>query len=416
MSVLLLVTPKVLLTTPPAEWARSVGPGAVLFTGGDTPEQQERLRRHAVDAFEEVHCFARYEHNDLVERRAVQLHARRPFRNVVCLAEVDVLRGARIRERCGIPGHAERDALYFRDKLAMKRRARERGLGTPRFARVEHAFDLLEFVEANGLPVIVRPTTGRGSADTVVIRSDEDIDRYLASCAIAATDFVPSLFVETFVDGPMFRVDGLMVDGAPKAMQIGAYLNTTLDFMAGGVVGTHSLDRDNPLRGRIEGFVRHLLTRTLPSAPCMLFHVQLFEGRDGELVLCEVASRIGGGAINDEARIATGIDLKMEFVRHMCLPGYRSPAIEEGRLADEPVGRVLIPPRKGVLEALPQDCPLPWVRHYTAYGVPGRRYDGPAMTNAEVASFVYTGASEAELLERASALAAWFEERARWAA
>lgn len=412
MSNLLFVTPKVLMSTPSAEWRRSVGPDAILFTGADNDEARRRIEAHANGAFARVETYRNYEHSDLPEKRALEIHATTPLRNVVSLSEVDVLRTARIRERCSIPGHSEANAWAWRDKLLMKERARAAGLGTPLFARVENAFDLLDFVRANGLPVIVRPISGRGSAQVSVLRSDTELDEYLASGAIAATDFRPQLFVETFCDGRMFRIDGLVVKGRPAFMQVAKYINTTLDFMKGLPVGTYSLAADDPERQAVEAFVSRLVALALPAAPTMMFHAQLLQD-GGDLLLCEVAARIGGGAINDEIIAATGIDLKMEYVRCCCLPGYADnwkPQRQERMAA-----RILMPPQHAVLKAMPRSCDIPWVVKYTPYGESGRAYAGPAMTNAEVASFVYHADTAEELQSRCDELVAWHTHRTVWA-
>jgi hypothetical protein len=412
MTNLLLITPKVLLATPAAKWRDAVGPDAILFTGADTEPARRKIAAHVDGAFRHVETFAGYEHNDLVEKRAVALHARRTLRNVVSLSEVDVLRSARIRERCRIPGHSEKDAWAFRDKLLMKERARAAGLATPVFARVENAFDLVDFIRANGYPVIVRPITGRGSANVDVLRNDDDLDAYLASGRLAATDFRPQLFVETFSSGVMFRIDGLCLQGEPVFMQPAKYINTTLDFMAGRPVGTHSLPASDAERLAVEDYVRRLIGIALPSAQTMMFHVQLLWDPEQGLLLCEAASRIGGGAINDEIIAATGVDLKTEYVRCCCLPDYADHWVRRGheRLA----GRLLIPPRHAVLTKIPGACDIPWVAAYAAYGEPSRSYAGPAMTNSEIASFVYVAESVAELTSRFDQLVAWFAAHSGW--
>lgn len=412
MKNLLFVTSKILMSTPAAEWRRSVGPDAILFTGADTDEARQRVEAHIDGVFSHVHTFRNYEYNDLPEKRALEIHASTPLRTVVSLSEVDVLRAARIRERCGILGHSEANAWFFRDKLLMKERARAAGLGTPLFARVENAFDLLHFVRANGLPVIVRPISGRGSAQVGVLRTEEELDAYLASGAIAATDFRPQLFVETFCDGSMFRIDGLVLRGEPAFMQVAKYINTTLDFMKGWPVGTYSLPTDDAERHAAEDFVTRLVGRALPAASTMMFHAQLLQDRHGGLMLCEIAARIGGGAVNDEIMAATGVDLKMEYVRCCCLPEYAEawrPTLRE-RLA----ARILLPPQPAVLEAIPKECNIPWVVKYTAYGHPGRAYSGPAMTNAEVASFVYHAETVGEVTSRWDELVAWHAQRTTW--
>ncbi|MDW9639701.1 ATP-grasp domain-containing protein [Sinorhizobium meliloti] len=265
---------------------------------------------------------------------------------MLSFSEVDVSRAARIRKHLGLAGQTIEDGELFRNKMLMKRRAWERGVAVPRFAQVTCPADLLDFISANGLPVVVKPYDGRGSAGVEILESEKDIRTFLARGSSTSKGFT----VEEFVPGDMYRVDGLYVHGSPVIIHAGRYLKDCLAFIQGETIGTHGLDQGSPLNRRIETFTRHLLERALPFPKTSIFHLQIFLTPDDRLVLCEVASRLGGGVINEEVRLATGIDIKMSYVK-ACVGAYEEVGVNN--LPPVPAGRIIIPPRRGTLRRAP---------------------------------------------------------------
>lgn len=409
MTALILCTPKVLLQNAASEWRSATGGNAILISGRGDVSISQAVERIGQSAFLETHLFENYENSDLVERAVLDLRPRRRITAVLSFSEVDVSRAARIRKHLGLTGQTAEDGEFFRNKVLMKRRAWERGVAVPRFAQVTCPADLLDFISANGLPVVVKPYDGRGSAGVDILESEKDIRTFLARGSSTSMGFT----VEQFVPGDMYRIDGLYVDGSPVIIHAGRYLKDCLAFIRGETIGTHSLDQGNPLSHRIETFTRHLLERALPFPKTSIFHLQIFHTPDDRLVLCEVASRLGGGVINEEVRLATGIDIKMSYVKasvgtHEELGANTLPPV--------PAGRIIIPPRRGTLRKLPAACDYDWVDTYKAYGVIGREYGGAAMTNAEVASFVFRGDNEEHLQARAKTLESWFHANSEWSA
>lgn len=409
MTALILCTSKVLLQNSLAEWRDATGGDAILFSGMGNPETQVAQQAIGRGAFREAQFFADYEKSDLIEKAALELMANGfNISTVLSFSEVDVLRAARVRKKLGIIGQDSDDAAFFRDKTLMKRRAWERGIEVPKFARISCPADLVEFISANGFPVVTKPYDGRGSADVCVLQSDDDVDAFLTDGTATAGNYT----VEEFIEGDMYRVDGLYVSGVPVVMHVGRYLKDCLAFIRGETIGTHGLDQKNPVLGRIEAFTRHLLGKALPFPSTSIFHVQLFHTPDDRLVLCEVASRLGGGVINEEVRFATGIDIKMDYVKRSMLQA-KAPVSLPYEVV-KPTARIIIPPRQGTLQKFPVSCDFEWVNLYKAYGIAGQRYGGASMTNAEVAGFVFQGENEEHLRQRAVALETWFNANSEW--
>lgn len=408
MRSLFLITPKVLQQHGPEAWGAAIRGEATLYTGQSVAGA--RPGRASETAFGHVTRFERYEESDALEAAAIAAFRRGALDRVVPVSEVDVMRAARIRERLGVPGQLVASAEAFRDKSLMKRKAWEGGLDVPRFARLSSGLDLVDFVRANGWPVVVKPVDGRGSAGVEVLRDEASAEHFLRRGHASSGRYT----VEEFVRGPMYRVDGLYVEGRPVVMQVGRYFKDCLAFIEGETIGTHSLDPENPLLPRIERFARHLLEEALPLPPTSLFHLQVFHSPDDRIVLCEVACRLGGGVINEEVKAATGVDIKMSYVT-ACTSDAPSVDAPRTNAAGDLSARIIVPPKTGRLASIPDRCPFDWVDVYVPYGVVGRVYDGATMTNGEVAGLVFRGGSEEELRRRARELEGWFQERTEWA-
>lgn len=57
-------------------------------------------------------------------------------------------------------GQSLTNALRYRDKVVMKTICARHGIAVPQFGIVESASDILSFVKAHSLPVVVKPKLG----------------------------------------------------------------------------------------------------------------------------------------------------------------------------------------------------------------------------------------------------------------
>lgn len=131
----------------------------------------------------------------------------RPDR-VECLWEPGVVLAARMREAFGVPGIRVDQARAFRDKELMKQRLDAAGLRTPHHYSATTTEEARQAAGNVGYPVIIKPIDGAGSADTYVVRSDEELEE-----ALSATRHVERISVEEFVEGEEFTYDAILADG-----------------------------------------------------------------------------------------------------------------------------------------------------------------------------------------------------------
>ena len=76
---------------------------------------------------------------------------------VVALDDFDVEKAALVREHFRIPGMGQTTARFFRDKLAMRVQAKDRGLQIPAFTPIFHDQDVTDFLNSTEAPWIIKP-------------------------------------------------------------------------------------------------------------------------------------------------------------------------------------------------------------------------------------------------------------------
>ncbi|MFD7922993.1 acetyl-CoA carboxylase biotin carboxylase subunit family protein [Streptomyces sp. NPDC059740] len=285
------------------------------------------------------------------ELRIREIHRERPFTHVITDNEYDLERTARIRRDLGIPGQSPRSALSFRDKAVMKEVA-GRAVRTPRFVRLDAFTDLTGFVERNGYPVVVKPVKQGGSRDITVLRGHEDL------VAFSRRHWREDLMAEEFVEGRMYHVDAVLAPGY-RFVAASRYLRSCLGVFSGENNGSLQLHPREKFAVRLEEFLDRVLGAfDVPEVGA--YHLEVFHTPDDELVLCEIASRVGGNRIPAMTKATYGVDLHATWLRlSVGLPVPPAPAEPPAEVR----GSVSILPQGRPVRA-PGRPPFDWVEHY----------------------------------------------------
>jgi carbamoylphosphate synthase large subunit len=124
--------------------------------------------------------------------------------------EAHTLAAAQVREACTIPGTSVRTAWLCRDKPSMKQVLREAGVPTAASTAVGGAAEALAFAEQVGFPLILKPRSGAGAADTMRAENAADLQHALG---VFGAQGVESIAVEEFVEGHEGFYDTITVNG-----------------------------------------------------------------------------------------------------------------------------------------------------------------------------------------------------------
>ncbi|MFE9094094.1 acetyl-CoA carboxylase biotin carboxylase subunit family protein [Streptomyces sp. NPDC007264] len=410
MPKVLLFSRQPLTGRPLQQWLDDTADSVVLIT---TP----KAVRGAEDVLAEhfpMHRLVPDYHSWATEEIAEEAARAHGVDLVASTSESDVLRAARLRARLGLPGQGTASATAYRDKVVMKRIARDAGIRVPAFAPVDSPADLLDLLDAQGFPAVVKPRFGAGSEGVAVLRGPADVTAFLARQRASDVPYLPGQWMaESFVVGDFCHVDGIMRDGRvlhawPSRYDSGGIAQRLEDHSH---LSSAMLGPDDPWFGPLTGMT-HDVIAALPASPTPLaFHLEAWIGADGEPVLCEIASRAGGGLIAEAYERVFGVHLAKEGLRAQC--GSDLTLTEQPTDPAELAGWTLLPPGHGAFVPPSAPCPVP-AADLTVRLAPGAVGRGVEHLTQSAADALVTAGTAAQVRKHQEELAQWWYAATDW--
>ena len=190
--------------------------GATVYGVGDTPREAlpAAVKPYLADYLTVPRVL---DENDVMERVSGWLRGRAVDR-VLTNWEPLVILAARLRERWGMPGMSVDTVHGFRDKELMKERLRAAGLRVPRSRRVRTAAQARDAAAEVSYPLILKPISGAGCADTYKVTSHAELEH-----ALSRMGEVSEASCEEYVEGEEFTFDTLCMRGSPVT-RMGSHL------------------------------------------------------------------------------------------------------------------------------------------------------------------------------------------------
>lgn len=226
-----------------------------------------------------------------------------PFDRVLARHEKTILPAATLREEFGIPGMGPKEAINFRDKVAMKRTLDAAGIRVPRFLKASEISPDAGWAGKT----ILKPRDEAGSQGVKLFATYREayafVEQQRGDSGASDPDgsFADRYELEEFLAGPIWHVDGFLYDGHPAVVQASQYVGVPLDFEHGQPIG--SVQHPMPeLESWAVDCVRALGGRTLT------FHLEAIMTETGP-VFMEVAARCGGSYIVETVERKYGINL-----------------------------------------------------------------------------------------------------------
>lgn len=243
---------------------------------------------------------------------AVSYAARtRKIDRLVALDEFDMENVSALREHLRIPGMGLSTVRYFRDKLAMRARAKEEGVLVPAFAHVLNYDDLREYMNRVPPPWLLKPRSQASGIGMKKIHHPDELWPWLDKLGDQQSFYL----LEQFVPGSVFHVDSVVSERDVVFAEAHAYGTPPLETSHhGGVFTTRTLLRDSPDHRELLAVNRKLITaqglvRGVTHAEFLKAHA------DGKFYFVEIAARVGGAYIANVIEGATGINLWREWAR-----------------------------------------------------------------------------------------------------
>jgi biotin carboxylase len=223
-----------------------------------------------------------------------------------CGSEIALASTARAAEQLGLPFYgdvATVDRCQAKDQ--MRAAYREGGAPIPAFTVATSFADVEAFVEAEGLPVVIKPSRGWGQRGvSKVEKASELTDAFERARAASSAGLV---VVEAFIEGREFSVNAYTANGTTTVYSVTERIITHypdppgITFAEWFPAGLERSDEARAVEAALAG-VRALGIRRGPT------YTQLRMGPRGAMIV-ETAYRLGGGLDPDVALLASGTSL-----------------------------------------------------------------------------------------------------------
>ncbi len=237
-------------------------------------------------------------------------------------------RPSTLREHLRVPGMGLTTMRYFRDKLAMRMKALDRGVRVPDFVPVVNHGDIRYYLDHVPGPWVLKPRQEASAIGIKKIHAAEELWPVLEQLG----DKQSSFLLEKFVPGDVYHVDSVVSENEVVFANVSKYGKPPMNVAQGGGVFTtftvpRGSEEDTGLRQINRDLIAALgLLRGVAHAEFIRAHA------DGHFYFLECAARVGGAYINEMVEAATGINLWREWARIEVAGGdgsYRLPPVRE---------------------------------------------------------------------------------------
>ena len=244
--------------------------------------------------------------------KAVSYLARtRDIERIVALDDFDVEVAAMLREHLRVSGLGDSAVRYFRDKLAMRTRARESDIAVPDFVGILNYDQIRAFLDSVPGPWVLKPRSMAGALGIKKISGPEELWPILESLGDAQSNYL----LERWIAGGVCHVDSIVSNGSVVFAIASQYGRPPMETShEGGIFSTRILDRES-------GLAQELLRRNAQVLESMgldrgVSHTEFILSQDGkDLFFLETSCRVGGAYISDLVHAASGLNLWVEWAK-----------------------------------------------------------------------------------------------------
>lgn len=231
------------------------------------------------------------------------------FDRIVAMDDFDVEVAAALREHLRIPGMGDTTARHFRDKLAMRVKAKEEGIPVPEFVHVLNYDALREYMAKVPPPWMFKPRFEASTTGIIKVESPEQLWRVLDEKGDKQSYFL----LEKYLPGDVYHCDSIVWDR--KTVFCEAHRCGKPPFNVahgGGIFTTSTLPRGSEDEKQIKALNEQVLQKL--NMVRGVNHVEFIKrSSDGKFFMLESAARVGGAHIAETIEGATGVNLWQEW-------------------------------------------------------------------------------------------------------
>lgn len=236
---------------------------------------------------------------------------------IVALDDFDVEKAAALREHLRIGGMGDTTARYFRDKLAMRTRAKEMGLPVPEFIHVLNHKKINDFAKQVPFPYMIKARMLAGAYGMKKVHNEQEMWERVNFLADEQSFFL----IERFIPGNIYHVDSIIYEHEVQYAVASKYGTPPFEVAHRGRVFTsRTLDPNSENALKVLALNERLLKAL--GLKRGVSHTEFIESsEDGSFYFLETSARVGGANLSVLVEAATGINLWREWAKIEILNG-----------------------------------------------------------------------------------------------
>ena len=228
---------------------------------------------------------------------------------IVALDDYDVEKATYLRENLRIDGMGQTTGRYFRDKLAMRMRAKSCGIPIPAFCSLFNDHDINTFADTIPALWVLKPRSEASASGIIKVFDKESLWIHINEMGNNRFKYL----IEQFKPGDVYHCDSLISESKVIFSLTSKYLATPMEISQGGGVFRsanvkYNSDDDKAIKKLNEQVMKGFGLKHGAA------HTEFIKSNDdGQIYFLETSSRVGGAHLAEMVAEASNINLWKEW-------------------------------------------------------------------------------------------------------
>lgn len=230
---------------------------------------------------------------------------------IVALDDFDVEKATFLRESLRLPGMGQTTGRYFRDKLAMRMKAKDAGIAIPSFCSLFNNEEINQFADSVSPPWVLKPRSEASASGIMKVHSKEELWQKVSELGDDRIKYL----VEQFRPGAVYHCDGINWKGKVLFSITSQYLSTPMEIsQGGGIFRSMNVAYDSSDDKEMKKLNEQVMKAFGMQHGAT--HTEFIKcNEDGKIYFLETASRVGGAHLAEMVEAASNINLWGEWAK-----------------------------------------------------------------------------------------------------
>ena len=249
---------------------------------------------------------------------------------IITLDDFDVEKGTYLRENLRIDGMGQTTGRYFRDKLAMRMRAKSCGISNPNFCSLYNDHDINTYADTVDPPWVLKPRSEASATGIIKVYDKETLWIHINEMGNNRFKYL----LEQFRPGDVYHCDSVILEGKVLFSITSRYLSTPMEISQGGGIFRSA---NIPYNSEDDKEIKKCNEQVLKGFGLKngVAHSEYIKcNDDGKVYFLETSSRVGGAHLAEMVAAASDINLWREWaaIENAKAKGltYKLPKVKKG--------------------------------------------------------------------------------------